>query len=218
MNCNIDIRSDDIRSDHIHSDDIHSDDICSDDIHSDHIHSDDILNINIDTSWIQDFEKLEKFYRCPLESIKINYLYIDNDNNIVHILQDTYNIQNNRIPEEDLIYFIKKHQHIKQQKYSPLSIFKYNIVCDSEELLKEMNSEPLNIDFFNCIDTVHNIHPVFFDDTIKYFQDLNGLYILFNNPREKRNHHSSVKRNNNHTKKIKINIPSSNKTRRTNSL
>lgn len=172
------------------------------------------FNKDIDISWINEFEKMERYYKCPLETIKVNYLYIGEKGEIETISQDSLTIKENKISQEELIYIIKQKQKRNYIYYKLHSIFKYNISCESEDIINYISQIDINegiesIDnkdtlFKDCLKQIHNLNTIFFDDTIKYFQNLNSLYILFYKHREN---------NTKQTKKIRIHTQSKNKTR-----
>jgi len=160
---------------------------------------------NLDDSWIDIFEKNDKpyndFYKNDNYSVNINILYINKDNNIEKINEENFFMKTpNIISREEIIGIIKRKSIVNGNKYSLLSIIKYNIVLNPEEIvsfLKTKNFDVYNNYFFT---TLKHIDSIFFDKTIITFQDVNTLFIIFYEKDE--NNKNNEKCNFNTTKKI----------------
>ena len=68
---------------------------------------------NLDDSWIKDFEYSDKpyneFYKDNIFSININIFYIDKENNIEKVTEESFLLENpNIISREEIIGIIKK--------------------------------------------------------------------------------------------------------------
>lgn len=155
----------------------------------------------LDDSWINTFEKCDKpyidFYKEDVFMVNINTLYINKDNTIEKVAEEKFFMQKpNIISREEIIGIIKKKSLVNGNNYSLLSIIKYNITLNPEDInifLKTKELDYYNNFFFS---TLKNIDTVVFDKTIITFQDLNTLFIIFYE-KEK----SSIQ-NVNNTKKI----------------
>ena len=92
----------------------------------------------LDTKWITEFEKDEEiykdFYKDPIESIKIFLLYVDNNNSLFHIKKKLYTLDNSQIKKESLMKIIKEHMFHNKKKYRPISILKWNIDMEPEDI------------------------------------------------------------------------------------
>jgi hypothetical protein len=158
----------------------------------------------LDDSWINDFEKNDEpyidFYKDNIFTVNINIFYINKDNNIEKVSEEVFLMQTpNIISREEIIGIIKKNSMLNSNKYSLLSVIKYNITLNPEEItpfLKTKIFDYYNEDFFT---TLKNIDTVHFEKTINMFQDLNTLFIIFY---EKDCDKSVIGSNNNNTKKI----------------
>jgi hypothetical protein len=163
---------------------------------------------NLDDSWIKDFEYSDKpyneFYKDNIFSININIFYINKDNNVEKVTEESFLLQNpNIISREEIIGIIKKNTKMNGNNYSLLSISKYNITLNPEDIhvfLKTNNFDYYNDIFFTSLKNIDNI---VFDKTITIFQDLNALFIIFY---EKCDKDKVITNNNlNNTRKIYLN-------------
>lgn len=166
----------------------------------------------LNDDWINIFEKNDKlyqdFYKDNLYYINIDFIYINKDDEIEKIKQDTFLMSvENSITREELIGLLKRNSIENDKRYSLLSILKYNITLDTDDVKKfllcdnllEYNEQFLTIN--KHIDTIN------FQKSINMFQDLNNIYFIFY---EKiKDPHSS---NDIMTKKIYLNTPSKKKT------
>jgi len=159
---------------------------------------------NLDDSWINDFEINDKpyddFYKDNILTININVLYVNKENNIEKVTEEVFFMQNpNIISREEIIGIIKKNTILNGYDYSLLSIIKYNIVLNPEEVTAFLKTKTFH--YYNDIffTTLKHIDAIYFEKTINMFQDLNSLFIIFYE-KDKNNHATSSIRNT--TKKI----------------
>jgi len=158
----------------------------------------------LDDSWIHDFENNDKpyneLYKDNIFTININIFYVSKDNNIEKVTEETFLLQKpNIISRDEIIGIIKKNTIINGNNYSLLSIIKYNITLNPEDIhafLKTKNYHYYNDKFFT---TLKHIDTIVFDKTIVAFHDLNTLFIIFYE-KDKTNDAANIIRNN--TKKI----------------
>jgi len=95
--------------------------------------------INLDTSWIEEFEREEKdykaYYREDLQSIKVHCIYVNKNNDIDKIKEEKiFMNQPNFLSGDQILTLIKKNAIQDHVKYSLLSILKYNITLEPENL------------------------------------------------------------------------------------
>lgn len=132
-----------------------------------------------DYSWISEFEQTEaeysSFYKEKIDSIKINYIYIDKTNSVDNIHQESIIIEDGKLSKEKLIDIVKRNNKKNKIDYKLISILKYNITLEPEHI-KDYITDNLNEDFLSKIDILQDIY---FEDSINLFQDLNCLYIVF---------------------------------------
>ena len=80
--------------------------------------------------------------------------------------------EENVLSEEELINIIKKSQESK--KYKMLSILKYNLHVDPKEIV-----EYKLINYEKFLTEVKEIKDVIFEDTIKCYQNMNIIYVIY---------------------------------------
>jgi hypothetical protein len=168
-----------------------------------------IQNINI----IKEKEKQEDvflFYKEDLHYVMIHSIYINTNNEIYKILEEKCFFKElNSLSRDQLLQIIKKNSIQQSKKYSLLSILKYNIDLEPNDITSYMkNPTPF-------LYLIKNIDNIVFNKTISIFHDLNDLFILFfeksetelANMREKQNNYNSTKKiyimSNKHKKTIR---------------
>lgn len=170
------------------------------------IHNEDEDDIEIDTSWLDEFEKTEKdykmFYAEDLSFIKVHYIYINDKNEIETIREDKLLFKTlGLLTKEDLMNIIKHNSVLNSYKYSLLSILNFNINIEPLYLKNFLKNKQLDGNpFLHSI----SIDSIKFEKSITFFHDINELIILF---RKKPNKHL------NSTKKYRF-LPTCKMTRR----
>lgn len=177
------------------------------------------MELEMDTEWIHDFETYNDFYKEPITNINIKYIFLNKKGYIERIQQEPYLLsEQGKLKKEELLYILKKQLLHHNNKYSLLSMIKFNITIDNDEVIQlynehqdmsKDNNEDMNenineningvkkerIQFSDYITTIHSITDVVWDETINIFKDMNELLIIF----------IERKKQNTHTKKIYIN-------------
>jgi len=168
----------------------------------------DIGGDTLNDDWIREYETTEKmyhdFYKDNLYYIKIHYVYINKNSEIDKINNESFIMsQPNCITREEILGILKKNamNNIGTKQYSLLSILKYNIFLNEEEISSFLKCDSSYLDNYNeaFLTSIKNIDAIYFDKTIHMFHDLNDLFILFY---EKKN---EEKLSHNITKKIYLN-------------
>ena len=154
-------------------------------------------NEQFDDEWINKYEdeekKYEVFYPEEIKYLKVNCLYVK-QNELEKITEKKINLsKENIIKKEELIKLISENDNIDKTKYKLISILVYNFNLENNELknfLKQTQS-------FDLLRNLKNIDDYSLDSTLSYFHSLNNLYIVFN----------AVEKNNSHnTKKVRFNL------------
>lgn len=151
------------------------------------IEEEDIVEEDLDTSWIDEFkkdnEKYSDFYTEDVTNITLFFIYIDHKNNVENLSRDLLILdKKNTIVRDQLIQIIKQNQiQNKNQinKYKLISLFKYNIDIEPEEIYKFINNKDdssYNKRFF--IQEKY-LNDIIYKKTINIFQDLNSLFLIF---------------------------------------
>ena len=139
------------------------------------------MDIELNDEWIKNFEDTDKlyqeFYKDELWYINLKILYINRDNEIDMIKTDTFIMTKpNYISREDVLQILKRFSIANDRGYSLLSILKYNITLEPENVKQFLYSNEYDSNFLNV---VKNIDAITFEKTINMFQDLNDLIFIF---------------------------------------
>ena len=137
----------------------------------------------LDTGWINKFEEMDKeynsFYREELSFIRINYIYVNRENEITNISEETCLFKTPGIlSKEELIGLIKRNTIYNSIKYSLLSLVKYNIDFEPINLKLFIRSTDKNIGS-KFLESLTNIDSIRFNPSISLFHDINNLFIIF---------------------------------------
>ena len=157
----------------------------------------------LDLSWIQDFENLDKeyknYYTEDINFIKIHSIYVNNNDSIDKIKEDKIILKTPGIlQKEELLRIIKNNSFSNQIKYTLLSILKFNINIEPENLKTFLRTKNTNIGTL-FLQSIKNIDSIKFDKSISLFHDINEIIIIFHHKINNKLHNSSG------TKKIIIN-------------
>jgi len=146
--------------------------------------------MELDTSWISDFElsdeAYKKFYKEKVESVKLYILYVNRDSELFHIKKNNISIDNTILKKAHLIYILKKYKVYQKKEYTPLSILKYNITKNPEEITKNISNND------NYLTSEKSIEDIYWNDSILFLHKINSLYIVY---KEKwKSKHSNTKK------------------------
>jgi len=137
------------------------------------------LNSNLNTEWIDNFEKTDKlykdFYKDDLYYVNLKIIYINRDSEIDKIREEPFLMSTpNYISREEILQILKRNIVDDDRNYTLLSILRYNITIDADEIknfLFETENEYLK--------TIKNIDAITFEKSISMFHDLNDLIFVF---------------------------------------
>lgn len=135
----------------------------------------------LDNSWINNYETLEKdyffFYKEQVDNINLYFIYINNNNEINLITQE--NVSISKKLEKKFIYkIIKKKKYNNGINYKLISLLKYNILLEPENIKNFLNNE-FNENNNIFLIPIYKIEDIEFEDTITLFKDLNSLFFVF---------------------------------------
>ena len=154
------------------------------------------MELELDTKIIEEFEKSDEiykdFYKDRLDGVRLFILYVDNKNDLFHIKKDYIPLKQNKVERESLIKLIKEYIMYDSKKYRLISMLKWNITLEPDEIVNYMNDDSQ----FNFITNIRHLKTIEFEDTINLFHNLNSLYLVF---------HEKWKLLENKTKKIYLN-------------
>lgn len=173
---------------------------------------DEPLLDDLDTSWLEEFEKLDNEYKNYYNEnqlyVRIHFIYINKNNEIFKVReQKHFFVTPNTITKEELIAIIKTNSLSANKLYSLLSILKFNIDIQPQDLKSFLKPNYVNDQFLQSIKHIDNI---LFDKSISIFHDINGLFIILY---EKGDILKPIQASKNVTKKVFI-IPNANKNTR----
>jgi len=139
----------------------------------------DIEYDKLNDDWINNFEKTDKiyqdFYKDDLYFVNLKFVYVNRSNEIEKIKMESFLMSTpNYITREEILQILKKCTIDDERKYSLLSILKYNITLDADDI-KQFLVSPENLNFLM---TVKNIDAISFEKTISMLQDLNDLILI----------------------------------------
>jgi hypothetical protein len=169
----------------------------------------DIDTLPLNNDWIRKFDETDKlykeFYKADIYYTNLNIIYLNSENEIEKIKQESFLLsQCNYITIEEIVQILKENMSEQSKKYSLLSILKYNITLNPENVMSYLSQDPstYNNDFLTSI---NHITPITFDKSIHMFHDLTELIIIFFDKTVKSCSHNVTKkivlRSNRHGKK-----------------
>ncbi len=143
---------------------------------------DTIMNVD----WIEEYEKEDKsykmFYPEPVSRIKVNILYVNKKNELEKIREEfIYLSVSNLIKKGELIRLIKSYDISDEIKYKLVSIVVYNIDIRHDELKNYLSG----YEKYNFITSLRNIEDYELKSTLNYLQQINNIYIVFNEEEKK---------------------------------
>jgi len=161
--------------------------------------------MELSTDWVKNFEledeAYKQFYKAPVPLVRVYCLYVNRHQELFHIKKQKIELMNSQLNKTELVKILKKYRSYQNNTYVPMSILKYNITLDPQDI-KEYMSDTSQFSFVNAESSIENIE---WFDSILFLHEINSLYIVF---REK------WKTKNTGTKKIYINSRKRPKTRK----
>ena len=152
----------------------------------------------LDDNWIIDFENKDKlyqdFYKDDIYFTNINFIYVNQENEIEKIISENFIMSTpNYITREEIIRILKKKSLNceNNKKYTLLSLLKYNISLNVEDVTTFLKVKSYSDDF---LISIKNIDTIKFDKTINMFQDLNDLFFIFYEKSDKKEIKNITKR------------------------
>lgn len=138
--------------------------------------------MELDNKWIENYEIKEldynDFYKDDVKYIKTYSLYINKGLILENINEENFILEDiNVLKKHELISIINKYKNDKKEKkIKLLSILKYNINLDSDNVIEYLKQETENNLFIESVKSIDNIN---FDPSISMFEDLNSLFFIF---------------------------------------
>ena len=173
----------------------------------------------LDSKWIDDFQsqdkEYEKYYKNDLHHIKLHCIYVNANNEIERIKKEVVHLRSvNYVSREEIIGILKRNSISNNQRYSVLSILKYNIDIEPSDvtffLMDRSSSSSSSSNTF--LTSIKNIDAIPLNQSINMFSNLNNLFIVYNEKvmlANNNNNNNTTNTTNTHphntTKKIYIN-------------
>ena len=138
------------------------------------------IEYNLDDEWINNFENTDKlyedFYKDDLYYLNLRVIYVNRYNEIDKIKHETILLTNkNTISQEEFLGILKKNSIDNQILYSLLSILKYNILLEPDDVKNYL----INKNSQNYLSVIKNIDAIKYEKSISMFHDLNDLILIF---------------------------------------
>lgn len=135
---------------------------------------------DIDESWTEDFKELERpydqFYKDRSQSIKLIFLYANSLKELVTVRSERIMLDSDNLLKKKSLYkIITSNNSLNNTRYKLNSILRFNIDANPEDAIDGLNYSTAE-DFSHEDSYMKDVH---FLDTICTFQDLNTLFLLF---------------------------------------
>uniref|UniRef100_A0A6C0KF18 Uncharacterized protein n=1 Tax=viral metagenome TaxID=1070528 RepID=A0A6C0KF18_9ZZZZ len=134
---------------------------------------------NLDSTWIEDFDEDElynEFYQDNVTSINLFFIHMNDENEIKTIRNQEENIENNILKKERIMTLIKENTKKENKEYQFVSLLKFNFDINNKELDEFLEDGIKVSKYLTSLSYLSDIH---WNNTILFFQKLNGLYLLF---------------------------------------
>ena len=184
------------------------------------VFEEDVIQEEIDTSWIDDFKKDNEnyslFYTEEVTNITLFFIYINNNNDIENLSRDLMILdRKNTVTRDQLIQIIKQNQihnnNNNNNKYKLNALLKYNIDIEPEEIYNFINNKDHSSFSTRFFIQEKYLNDIIYKNTINIFQDLNSLFFIYKETSPIANNKSN---NINNTTKKTIVFSQKHKTRR----
>jgi hypothetical protein len=134
----------------------------------------------LNDDWINNFEKTDKlyqdFYKDDLYYTNLQIVYVNRCSEIEKIKQESFLMTTpNFISREEILEILKKNSNDNGRRYTLLTILKYNITLDADDVIGFLKNNDENA----FLTVVKNIDSIKFERTINMLQDLNDLVFIF---------------------------------------
>ena len=138
----------------------------------------------LNDDWTHNFEKTDKlyqdFYKDKLYYTNVNFFYVNRENTIEKIKQESFLMSEpNFISREEIIGLLKKNSIENNKRYTLLSILKYNITLDVDDINGFLTSTDVSVYNEKFLTPINHIDSITFENSINMFHDLTDLILIF---------------------------------------
>lgn len=136
----------------------------------------------VDTTWIQEFKKLETEYNDFYKEIptiaEVYNLYVNKNNQLISIIKDDIPLNKyGTLSKEEVIYMIQKNKKkLLNKKVELQSILVYNFTMEPSNILNMMTNQFI-ID--NYLTEINTLDEIVFKETVHFFSELNSIYFIY---------------------------------------
>jgi hypothetical protein len=147
-------------------------------MYNDNYSDNDSDTLIMDNKWINQEKEYNIFYKEKLTSIKLYFIYVNTQDIVEYVKNDTYLFpspqeEKSILQKDVLLSIIKNNMVLNGRDYKLISLLKYNLDIVPEDIIR-MKLD--NNDYLSCENEIKNIE---FYDTIGIFQDINSLFFVF---------------------------------------
>ena len=148
--------------------------------------------LDIDTSWIDEQEKLQNinnnYYREPMNSMNIFFLYINQNNYIENIICEKHPLINSESNNKNSAFLSKefvlkliqnKKKKTPVSKYKFKEILQFNVDLDTEHIQSFSMNDNYTDSSHPFFKKIPMINDIFISDSIFIFHSLNSLFFIF---------------------------------------
>ena len=136
---------------------------------------DEIFNTEIIDELEDEVNKYQMFFYSQIEKINVYFIYINRLNEIHTFNKINYNLENNVLTKDELLFLIKRHSKFNNKKYRLWSLLSYQFDLENDEIQKYYK----NIENYQLLQLHTNLNPIVWNKSINFFKELNDLYFLF---------------------------------------
>ena len=98
--------------------------------------------MELSTDWISDFEIEDKdykqFYKEKVDTVKVYFLYVNKKHSLFHVKKNKIKLTNSSLSKNELVQLLKKYRNYENKEYIPLSILKYNLTLQPQNIRKQI--------------------------------------------------------------------------------
>ena len=131
---------------------------------------------NYDSIFIKDNNK----HPTHQNSICIYFLYVDNDNEIIKIKKQNYNMQNSTLHKNQLMTIISKHCIFNDTtKYFFDKLMSYNVHCENADIENIHNDSHWEKYFNSDLKELSICNDAVINESLLIFHDINSLFVFY---------------------------------------
>lgn len=117
-------------------------------------------------------------YKTQNTHIDVFFIYVGNKEvESVHKTNESLN-DHAILQKQDVANMVRSHQYLNNTKYKLISLLKYNITLDAEDISALANSET-NETHSAYLQSAKHIDDIQFDDTLDFLQETNALFFVY---------------------------------------